>query len=69
MKRISKQSEADLTLRRLERVPTEERVRQVDIILRAERPFTILRKVLEPFFFKSKARLMRLEMQSERKRK
>lgn len=70
MTRISKQSQAELTLKRLERLPAEEGLRQIEIILRAERPFTIMRKVLQPFHFKAKARMMRLGMSRiERKKK
>lgn len=57
------------TLRRLERLPASEGARQTEIILRAEKPFTIMRKVLQPFHFKMKARQIRTEMRDERKRK
>lgn len=67
MKRISAESKAELELQRLQRLSIKERVRQAEIILRAERPFTLMREKLQPFYVRSKARLIRMELKEERR--
>ena len=70
MKRQNKLAQASAILARLERLPTEERVRQVEIYLRAEKtPRTIISMRLHPFYVRAKARLMRQELPKRRRRK
>lgn len=69
MKRQTKEATAAAILARLERLPAEERVRQVEVYLRAEKsPRTVISTKLHPFHVRAKARLMRLGM-PRRKRK
>lgn len=68
MKRTSAESAAMLTVERLKKLHAPEQLRQIQIILKAEKPFTILRHRLERQHILAKAAVIRAGLPSRKKR-
>lgn len=59
MKRTSAESAAKLTVERLKKLKAPEQLRQIQIILKAEKPFTVLRSRVERQHILAKAAVIR----------